>query len=123
MAKTSVTTGLKCAPEIGPSIVIRTTRIAPVGIVLPRSETAVSSESLSPMIPEPTTVATRIAVPNASAARRRRMSNATSVRLRHVAADVVQALLKRELVDRGHRQAYEDRDAVVEHAIGLVEGQ
>ena len=52
-------------------MVISTTRIAPVGIVLPSSASATSSVSRSAMMPEPTTVATSMAVPSASAARRR----------------------------------------------------
>ena len=72
MAMTSETAGLKCAPEIGPSARIRTTRIAPVGMVLPRSAMATfPPASCSAMMPEPTTVATRSPVPSASAARRR----------------------------------------------------
>src|SRR5579863_3154141 len=63
--------GLKWAPEIGPRTVIRTTRIAPVGNVLQSSASATSLVSVSAMMPEPTTVATRIPVPSASAARRR----------------------------------------------------
>ena len=47
-----------------------TTRIAPVGIVLPSSASAVSLVNVSAMIPEPTTVATRNAVPSVSAATR-----------------------------------------------------
>jgi hypothetical protein len=35
----------------------------------------------------------------------------------------VQAFLQRELVERVHRQADEDRDAVVEHAVGIGEGE
>jgi hypothetical protein len=49
-----------------------TTRIAPVGIVFPSSAIAwFPLASRSAMMPEPTTVATRMAVPSASARRRR----------------------------------------------------
>ena len=64
-ANTIVTAGLKCAPDTGPRVVINTTRIAPVGSVLPKSDTASSAESASAMMPEPTTVATSNKVPNA----------------------------------------------------------
>ena len=74
-ANTSDTAGLKCAPDIGPRIVMSTTRIAPVGSVLPSNASATSLVSVSAMMPEPTTVATNIAVPRASAIRRRGRSN------------------------------------------------
>ena len=45
--------------------------MAPVAIVLPRRASASSPVSRSAMMPEPTTAATRNAVPSASAARRR----------------------------------------------------
>src|SRR3954470_17952894 len=49
--------------------------MAPVGRVLQRSASATSLVSVSAMMPEPTTVATRMPVPSASAARRRGRSN------------------------------------------------
>ena len=47
--------GFICAPEIGPSIVINTTKIAPVGSVLPSSARARPFvQACSAMMPEPT---------------------------------------------------------------------
>jgi hypothetical protein len=68
---TGVTAGLKWAPKMGPRTVISTTRIAPVGKVLQRRASATSLVRASAMMPEPTTVVTRIPVPSASAAKRR----------------------------------------------------
>ena len=49
-------------------ILIKTNRIAPVGIVFPSRATAMlSGDNLSPIIPEPTTVATRKKDPKNSA--------------------------------------------------------
>src|SRR5512134_2734033 len=102
------------------------TRIAPVASVLPSSAIASFPPARrSAMMPEPTTVASSSAVPTASAARRRASvgSELTPVSGRRVprAADLVEALLQRELVERRDRQTDEDADAVGEHAIGLGE--
>ena len=62
-----VTTGLKCAPLIGPNVRISATSPAPVAMVLASSAIATfPPASRSPMMPEPTTVASRNAVPTAS---------------------------------------------------------
>ena len=71
-AKARLTAGLKCAPDTGPNIRIRTTRMAPVGSVLHSSASAtLPPASRCAMMPEPTTVASRNAVPSASATARR----------------------------------------------------
>src|SRR6187402_3460152 len=62
-----VTTGLKCAPLIGPNVEISATSPAPVAMVLANSAIATfPAASRSSMMPEPTTVASRNAVPTAS---------------------------------------------------------
>ena len=68
MASATETTGLKCAPEMGPKVSIKATSAAPVAIAFARRAIAVfPAESRSAMIPEPTTAATRNAVPRNSA--------------------------------------------------------
>src|SRR5262249_47626918 len=123
----SVTTGLKCAPETGASAVMSTNRMAPVASALASSASAsFPPAKRSAMMPEPTTVATRSPVPAASAARRSAREGAGltlgSARLVLLAADLVEALLQRELVERGERKIDEDRDAVGQHAVRVGEG-
>ena len=65
---TKVTTGLKCAPETGPNIVIITSNIAPFAIALASNARAVfPCERSYAIIPVPTTVMTRSKVPRNSA--------------------------------------------------------
>ena len=72
IASASVTAGLKWAPLIGPKVRISATRPAPVAMVLASKASAMlPAASRSAMIPEPTTVASKSAVPTASATTRR----------------------------------------------------
>ena len=66
IAKAIVTNGLKCAPETGPKVRIKIPKTKIVESPLTKRATRVSSERLVPMIPEPTTVATRTVVPKYS---------------------------------------------------------
>jgi len=65
--KASVTTGLKWAPETGPSAAMSTYRMPHVASVLPKRATAASLESAAPIMPDPMIVATRYIVPKNSA--------------------------------------------------------
>src|SRR5690349_24192726 len=70
-ASASVTAGLNCAPEIGPKVNMSASSAAPVASVLAKRAIAVlPAASRSPMIPEPTTAASKKAVPTASATTR-----------------------------------------------------
>ena len=71
----SVTTGLKCAPDTDPNARINATSPAPVAIEFSSSCSPTSSgDRRCAAIPEPTTIATRNAVPTASAVARRARS-------------------------------------------------
>ena len=61
-----VTSGLKCAPETGPKVSINIPKTNIVERPLTNKATSVSSERFVPMIPEPTTVATKTVVPKYS---------------------------------------------------------
>src|SRR5689334_12948840 len=103
---------------------IKTTRIAPVAIVLPSSAMATFPPArFCAMMPEPTTVATSIKVPRNSATARRGRSNSgiDSSRLGQRLTDLVQALLEAQPIDGSKRQAGEDADAVVKQPIGFCE--
>src|SRR5579863_2160946 len=143
--KARLTAGLKCAPEIGPNVRINTAKIAPVGSVLHNSASApLPPASRCAMIPEPTTAASRNAVPSDSAARRfgrekdfsfiwlpleeKRTSRSFGClgRIRCsvlVLADSVQLLLQRERAKRFHRQTDKNIDAVRDHAHSVSERQ
>ena len=68
MRSASVTTGLKCAPDTGPNARMSATRPAPVAIEFSSSCRPTSFGDIRcAAMPEPTTIATRNAVPSASA--------------------------------------------------------
>ena len=75
----SVTIGLKWAPEIGLNVRIRATSAAPVAAVFARrASPTLPPAKRSPMMPEPTTAATRSPVPRPSATTRRARVGGTS---------------------------------------------
>src|SRR5688572_31040979 len=68
----SVTAGLKCAPDTGPSTTISTYNTAAVAPAFASNATpSFPSDNATPMIPEPTTVASNTQVPSASASNAR----------------------------------------------------
>src|SRR5215471_1989702 len=79
MRSAIVTTGLKCAPETGPSARISATSPAPVAVEFSSScKPVLPGDSRCAAIPEPTTIETRSAVPTASALAGRRSSRTRS---------------------------------------------
>src|SRR5580698_6278597 len=76
VAAASVTAGFKCAPEIGAKEKISATSAAPVANAFASNAIAtLPPASCSPMIPEPTTAATRNSVPpNSQAVRRAKLN-------------------------------------------------
>src|SRR5438094_3338904 len=115
-----------CAPEMGPSMVIRTNSIAPVASVLPRSAIAsFPRDRFSAMMPEPITQANRKKEPKASAPRR--LANANCSGNGHIRvpdhADLLQPRLQAQPVETLERQVHKNPDAIEQHAIGVEEGR
>src|ERR1700676_882923 len=99
-ASAAETTGLKCAPEIGPNVKMRATSAAPVANVFAsRARARFPLASRSAIMPEPTTVATRKPVPRNSAIRRLGRLGFTGF------TDPLDFLLNRQFVKAGKRQA------------------
>src|SRR6202008_3403091 len=114
-AATSVTAGLRCAPEMGAKTMISTTSIAAVAAVLHRSASAMSWLSRSAMMPEPTTTARSRAEPKPSATRRRpRVMNSGPSVLR--APDCVELALHGETIEARQRQLDQQIDTVADLA-------
>src|ERR671919_3133875 len=113
---TSVTAGLKWAPDTGPSMAISTNRIAPVANVLPsRAMATFPPASCSAMMPDPITVANRKKQPTASAASGRPSpASVNPGALVRGLADVGQA----ELVDILDRQRQEQLDPPLQLVVG-----
>src|SRR2546425_11496106 len=105
-ANASVTTGLKCAPERGMNAMINAISANPVASELASSAIAVlPAASRSPMMPEPTTAASRSAVPSASAA-----------------ADLIQLFLYRRVFQLLDRQGEKHVDASRQRGERIPEG-
>src|SRR5882762_10496109 len=76
MAAASVTAGFKCAPEIGANVRISASNAAPVAIVFAsRAIATFPPAKRCPIMPDPTTAATRNALPKNSAVSRARRGN------------------------------------------------
>ncbi len=116
MASATETTGLKCAPEIGPKVRMRATSAAPVANVFAsRARARFPLASRSAIIPEPTTVATRIPVPRNSATRRLRRSGFTCF------TDPVDFLLDRQFVKTGEGKVQKKGDSPFENHERIAE--
>src|SRR5437660_11928760 len=116
-ASATDTTGLKCAPEIGPKVRIRATSVAPVAIVLANNANATFPFARrSAMMPEPTTVATRSKVPKNSAVHRLRRFGFTGL------TDPTTILLNCELVQASKGEAQEETDSPVESHASVSKG-
>src|SRR5260370_32490214 len=102
-ASAIVTTGLRCAPEIGPKVRISATSAAPVATVLASNAIeTLPPASRSPIIPEPTTAASRKAVPTSSeTARRSRLGDVVGIgaALDDVDCAVVNSISRARLAD------------------------
>ncbi len=120
---TALTTGLKCAPLIGPKTAIRVASTATVANVLASSATApLPAASLSAMMPEPMTQAASSSAPSASAATLRHMFK----RLASVGRNFPMScklLLQLHAVQRTDGQAGENLDATFEFVKGLAKRQ
>ena len=107
---------------------MRTVRIAPVGSVLQSSASApFPPASFAAMMPEPTTAASRNAVPKHSAAVRCASDDFMSPRClcrgAFQSADFAQFLLQAQLIERAYWQRGENADPLIEHPIGILERQ